>query len=98
MRDDEIRVETEELPAAAAAWRAGVPATVTYPEVPAGVDDVATAGVIAAIAHWPVEHTVMATHRETAASAMEAAAHATTGILSARDDDGAAQIAASQDV
>ena len=95
---DEVRLEAEGLQSAMATWRSGVPAAVPYPEVPADVEDVATAGVLAAIAHWPAEHRMMATHRETAASKLEAAANATTGVLSASDQDGAARITASQDV
>jgi hypothetical protein len=98
MPDEKIQVETEELPAAAAAWRAGVPTPVTYPEVPSGVEDVASAGVLGAIAHWPAEHTAMTTQRKTAASKLETAATATTAILRSSDQDGATGVTASLEV
>jgi hypothetical protein len=90
---DEVHLAPE-LEAAMAAWRADVPGLVAYPELPVGVDDAATAAVLAAMAHWPTEHTTMGTHREATAAKLQGATTATTAIVSAADDDGAARIAA----
>lgn len=97
---DEIHAETEPLAAAVAAWRADVPATVAFPELPAAADveDSATAGVLAAMAHWPGEHATMGTHREASASALHTATTATIGILTETEDENAAVLAAIKDV
>lgn len=93
---DAVHVDVEGLEAAIASWRADVPKAVPY-ELPTGADDVATTAVLAAMAHWPVEHAMMAAHRETSASRLHTATNATTGILTTTDDEGAAQITASKE-
>lgn len=80
------------LGAAMSAWRADVPATVAYPELTAAPDDAATAAVLAAIAHWPGEHTSMAGAREDKAARFVNAASATIHIEVAADDDNAVHI------
>jgi hypothetical protein len=72
-------------------WRASVPVAVPY-ALPTGAADTATTAVLAAMAHWPAEHAKMAVDRARAASALHAAVSATTAILTAADDDGAAGI------
>jgi hypothetical protein len=54
---DDVTVEAAALRSAMAAWRADVLAAVAYPELSAaaGVEDAATAAVLAAMAHWPDE-------------------------------------------
>lgn len=89
-----VHLSVDELGSAMAAWRAGVPGAVAYPELPAGIDDAASAAVLAAMAAWPAEHAAMATHREGAATRLDGAATATTAIVSTADDDAAARIAA----
>ncbi|MCV7224792.1 hypothetical protein [Mycolicibacterium komossense] len=91
---DAVHLASGDLQAAMSAWRADVPGLVAYPELPVGVDDAATAAVLAAMAGWPIEHTTMGTHRETAATKFDGASAATTAIVSTADDDGAARIAA----
>ncbi|WP_084055106.1 hypothetical protein [Mycobacterium avium] len=91
-------IDPEGLGAAVAAWRADAPATVAYPELTAPLDDAATAAVLAAMAHWPGEHTTMATHRAGKATWFAGAASATIGIEVAADDDNAARIAAIEGV
>jgi hypothetical protein len=88
---DEVHLEGADLASAMAAWRAGVPSAVAY-ELPTSAEDAASAGVLAAMADWPQQHSLMATHRATAASQLHTATNATTGILTAADDEGAAQI------
>lgn len=94
--DDPIHLEAANLRTAITDWHAKVPGAVAYPEfLPAsGVDDVATAAVLAAMTHWPGEHAAMATHRESMATRLDAASVATTSIVSTADDDGAAAISA----
>lgn len=96
MMADQVYLEADGLRSAMGMWRANVPGATAYPELPAagGVDDAATAAVLAAMTHWPVEHAAMATHRESMATRLDTASVATTGILSAADDDGDAAITA----
>ena len=89
---DAVHIDAEGLGAAAAEWRADVPGAVPY-EFPTDVKDAASASVLAAMADWPVEHALMATHRAGAASQLNTAANIATGILTAADDQGAALIA-----
>lgn len=91
-------IDPEGLGTAMAAWRADVPATVAYPELSAGPDDAATAAVLAAMAHWPGEHTTMSTRRADKATRFAGAASATIGIEVAADDDNAARISAIEGV
>jgi hypothetical protein len=93
MMPDEVSLETEGLRATMAVWRASVPKAVPY-VLPSGADDAATAAVLAAMVHWPGEHARMVADREAAASALHAATRATTGILTAADDQGAAGVTA----
>jgi hypothetical protein len=90
---DEVSLETDGLRVTMAAWRASVPKAVPY-VLPSGADDGASAAVLAAMAHWPPEHATMAADREAAASALHAATGATTAILTAADDEGAAGVTA----
>lgn len=96
MTTEQVHLEADDLRSAMATWRANVPGAAAYPELPAasGVDDEATAAVLEAMTHWPLEHATMATHRESMATRLDAASVATTGILSAADDDGAAAVTA----
>jgi len=89
-----VYLAVDELGAAMAAWRANVPGAVAHPELPAGIDDAASAAVLTAMAPWPAEHAVMATDREGAATRLEGATTATTTIVSTADDDAAVHIAA----
>lgn len=85
-------IDPDGLGAAIAAWQADIPRTVAYPELAAAPDDAATAAVLAAIAHWPGEHTTMARDRDDRATRFAAAAAATARIEVAADDDNAAAI------
>lgn len=85
-------IDPEGLGAAMAAWQAVVPATVAYPELTAAPDDAATAAVLAAIGHWPGEHTTMASQRDDKAARFVNAASATTRIEVGADAENAVRI------
>ena len=90
---DAVHDDTAGLEATMATWREDVPKAVPY-ALPPGADDAATAAVLAAMAHWPAEHTKMAADRESGASALHAATGVTTEILTAADDESATRISA----
>lgn len=93
-----VHIDTDGLHAAVAAWRSDVPAAVAYPELTAASDDAATAAVLAAIAHWPGEHTTMAGDRDDKATRFVNAASATTRIEVGADDDNAVRISSIEGV
>ena len=72
-----VSLDSAGLQTAAAGWHATVPvASFTTTETPSDSTDAATAAVLAAMAHWPVEHVAMAAQRETSAAGLHAAATA----------------------
>jgi hypothetical protein len=88
---DTVDIDAERLSGAMSAWRAGVPKAVAY-SLPTEAGDGASSTVLAALADWPVQHELMSTHRETAATDLHAATQGTRELLTAAEDENVALI------
>lgn len=85
---DTVDIDAGRLSRAMSAWLAGVPEAVAY-NLPTDAEDGASSTVLAALADWPVQHELMSTHRDTAATELHTATQNTTELLSSTEAENA---------